>query len=144
MPVTLILHIAISSLGYLLFGAAFAISCVYIYRDHAIKTKQFKMGDRFPWSLNQLDRALFISLIAGFVFMGIGLLLGIYVHKLVYGIVDLTSPRLIFPFFIWLFYLALLLFRLLTGLRGRIPAQLAACGFSCAALSFLFELHIAG
>lgn len=139
----LIIHIIASSLGYILFGAAFATACLYIYRDHGLKTKRFKLDDRFPWSLHQLDYTLFAILWTGFLLMGAGLLLGMSVQKTMYGFINYASPRLIFPFFIWLFYLAILSFRFITGLRGRIPAHLSAYGFTCAALSFLYEMHIA-
>lgn len=139
----LILHITISSISYILFGTAFAIACLYMYRNRKIKTKNITLDDRFPWSLDQLDRALFTTLIAGFVLMGVGLILGLAVHAAVYGNLRLVAPRLLFPLFIWMFYFLILLFRVLTGLRGTIPAHLTAYGILCVSLSFIYELNIA-
>lgn len=143
MNTVLIAHIVLCSLGYLLFAAAFVLACVYMYRDRAIKTKQFRLGSSFSLSLNHLDRLLFLTLTAGFVLTGIGLPLGLAVQKTVHGTVDLTSLRFTLPAAIWLFYLFMLLFRLLTGLRGRIPAQLSVFGFNFAAFSLIFELYLA-
>lgn len=143
MPALLVLHIAICSLGYLLFGVAFVIACIYLWRERTLKTKTLKLGERFRWSLNKLDRWLFASLLVGFITMGLGLATGIALQNAMNGSMDLTSPRLLFPAVIWFFYLLILVFRLLTGLRGRIPSYMAVYGFKAVALSFLFELYLA-
>lgn len=142
MPIVLIMHIAACTVGYLAFGCAFVVACMYLVRDHSLKTKRFKLGDRFPLSLNQLDRYLFLSLLFGFSMMSVGIPLGVIVQKAMYGKVDYTSIRTIFPAVIWLFYFIVLLVRQFTGLRGKVPAYLSAYGFSCAAFSFIYELSI--
>jgi ABC-type uncharacterized transport system permease subunit len=142
MPVLLPLHIIICSLGYFLFGVTSVIAYVYLKRERAIKTKTFRLDDRFRWSLHDLDRCLFVSLTLGFVAMGLGLLMGIALQEAKYGIVDLTSARILFPAVIWLFYLLILAFRQLTGLRGTIPSYLSVYGFHAVAISFVFEIYL--
>jgi len=139
----LILHITICSLGYLLFGITSVIAFVYLKRERAIKTKAYKLGEGFPWSLRDLDRSFFVSLAAGFFAMGLGLLMGIALQNAKYGMVDLISSRILFPAGIWLFYLLILSFRLITGLRGKIPSYMAVYGFHAVILSFVLELYLA-
>lgn len=142
MSALLIVHIAACSLGYLLFGVAFVVARVYIHREKAIKTKRLRLNDRFPWSLNQLDRCLFMTLVAGFIFLSLGLPTGVAIQKAVNGVADFSSPRLLFPAAIWFFYLLILAFRQVTGLRGKLPASLAVSGFNFTAFSFLFEMYL--
>ena len=143
MSALLALHIIICSLGYLFFGITSVIAYVYLKRERAIKTKAYRLGDGFRWSLNDLDHGLFVSLTLGFVAMGLGLLMGIALQGAKYGMVDLTSPRIFFPAVIWLFYLLILSFRLTTGLRGKIPSYMAVCGFHAVVTSFVLELYMA-
>lgn len=143
MSALLILHIIICSLGYLLFGITSVIAFVYLKRERAIKTKAYRLGEGFRWSLQDLDRSLFISLTLGFVAMGLGLLIGIALQGAKYGTVDPTSPRILFPAIIWLFYLLILSFRLTTGLRGKIPSYMTVYGFHAVVMSFALELYLA-
>ncbi|WP_207260260.1 cytochrome c biogenesis protein CcsA [Desulfovibrio sp. Huiquan2017] len=143
MSARLILHIIICSLGYLLFGITCVIAFVYLKRERAIKTKAYRLGKGFRWSLHDLDRGLFISLTLGFVAMGLGLLMGMALQGAKYGMVDLTSPRILFPAVIWLFYLLVLSFRITMGLRGKIPSYMAVYGFHAVVLSFAMELYLA-
>ncbi|WP_394705761.1 hypothetical protein [Pseudodesulfovibrio indicus] len=73
-----------------------------------------------------------------------GLPLGIVLHEVKHGAVELASPRVVFPTVIWVFYLVLLAFRLVTGLRGKIPSYMAVCGFHAVPMSLVFELFLAG
>jgi len=143
MSALLFLHIIICSLGYLLFGITSVIAFVYLKRERAIKTKAYRLGEGFRWSLHDLDRSLFVSLTLGFVAMGLGLLMGIALQSAKYGMVDLTSSRILFPAVIWLFYLLILSFRLTTGLRGKIPSYMAVYGFHVVVVSFVLELSLA-
>ncbi|WP_027184411.1 cytochrome c biogenesis protein CcsA [Desulfovibrio inopinatus] len=143
MPVLLPLHIIICSLGYLLFGVTSLIAYVYLKRERAIKAKTWRLDKPFRFSLYELDRCLFASLTVGFVAMGLGLPMGIILQEAKYGFVDLTSPRILFPTVIWLFYLLILAFRLLTGLRGKIPSYMSVYGFHATVISFVLELYLA-
>ncbi|WP_027185066.1 cytochrome c biogenesis protein CcsA [Desulfovibrio inopinatus] len=142
MTPTLVVHIAACSLGYLLFGFAFCVGCVYRYRDHIIKHKKLKLTDRFPFSLQQLDRILFTSICLGLGFLTIGIPTGVMVLKAQNGVLNLASGRLLLPVSIWLFYMLVLYLRYIKGVRGKNPARLAAIGFTCALLSFLLELFL--
>ncbi|WP_319762737.1 cytochrome c biogenesis protein CcsA [Maridesulfovibrio sp.] len=143
MSALLSLHIIICSLGYFLFGITSVSAYAYLKSERAIKTKAYRLGEGFRWSLHDLDRSLFASLTLGFVAMGLGLLMGIALQDAKYGIVDLTSPRIFFPAAIWLFYLLILFFRLTMGLRGKIPSYLAVYGFHAVVISFVLELYLA-
>ena len=142
MPPILIFHIAACSLGYLCFAAAFAVACMYLHRDRSLKTKRVRLDGGRAWSLDKLDHALFLALVVGLVFLGVGLPTGVMVQQRMYGAADFASVRLLFPFTIWVFYLLIFLFRQLTGLRGRVPAYLSVLGFNCSVFSFLFEMYL--
>jgi ABC-type uncharacterized transport system permease subunit len=143
MPVLLPLHIIICSVGYVLFGVTSVIAYVYLKRERAIKAKMLRLDKPFRYSLHELDRFLFASLTIGFVALGLGLPLGIVLQEAKHGFVDLASPRILFPTGIWLFYLLILAFRLLTGLRGKIPSYMAVYGFHAVTMSFVLELYLA-
>ncbi|CCH50268.1 cytochrome c biogenesis protein CcsA [Pseudodesulfovibrio piezophilus] len=139
----LIIHITACSLGYILFMCAFMIACVYIGKERAIKSKRIKLSSSFPFSLNELEQMLFLSLSIGFAFLSLGIPLGVLAQKAMYGSVNLTSIRLILPSAIWLFYLLIFIFRSLTGVRGKTTAYMAVYGFNCTAFSFLIEMLLA-
>ncbi|MFW5490054.1 MAG: cytochrome c biogenesis protein CcsA [Desulfovibrio sp.] len=143
MQVLLPLHIIVCSLGYLFFGVTFVTAFIYLKRERTIKAKAWRLGQTFRHSLYELDRCLFASLAVGFVAMGLGLFMGVILYEAKYGFVDLTSPRILFPAVIWIFYLLILAFRLLTGLRGKIPSYMAVYGFHAVAMSFVLELYLA-
>ena len=142
MSALLPLHIIACSLGYLLFGITSVIAYVYLKRERTIKTKAYRLNEGFRWSLHDLDRSFFVSLALGFVAMSLGLLMDPAIQGANYGMVDLASPRTLFPAVIWLLYLLILSFRLTTGLRGKIPSYLAVYGFQAVAVSFALELYL--
>ena len=143
MPVLLLLHIFICSVGYVLFGVTSVIAYMYLKRERAIKAKMLRLDTPFRYSLYELDRFLFASLTIGFIALGLGLPLGIIFQEAKYGFVDLASPRILIPTVIWLFYLLILAFRLVTGLRGKVPSYMAVYGFHAVAMSFVLELYLA-
>ncbi len=142
MSTLLLFHIITCSVGYMLFGAACFIACAYIKVEQSIKSKTVRLNGRFPWSLQQLDRLMFATLIAGFALLSTGIPAGLMIQKSICGQITLISPRIILPLTVWSFYLLILVYRLRTGLRGRIPAYLAVCGFNFAVVSFLYEIHL--
>lgn len=142
MSALLLFHIITCSIGYMLFGAACIIACAYIKGERSIKNKTVRLNGRFPWSLQQLDRLMFATLIAGFALLSAGIPAGLMIQKSICGQITPISPRIIFPFTVWSFYFLVLSYRLKTGLRGRVPAYLAVCGFNFAVLTFLCEVHL--
>ncbi len=138
----LITHILTCTLGYALFALACGIAFVFIRRERAIKEKTLRLDQHFRLSLGQLDRVLLFTLFIGLALLTVGIPTGLMVQRVQHGAMDITSMRLVFPFVIWLFYLLIIVFRRVTGLRGKAVAHLAFYGFSCSVLSFLMELAL--
>jgi len=79
---------------------------------------------------------------SGFLFLTIGLLVGITVKKMGSHNVTTLDLRLIFPIVTWSFYAFILFDRSIRGLSGKYTATWSIIGFAAAALSFIYEMII--
>lgn len=136
------IHIWTSSISYLMFGFAFAIGNLYTYRYRVIKHKRLTLPDRFPWSMARLEDCLRITTVTGFILLNLAIPTGILIQREIIGQINIFSPRIIFPFFIWFYYLFILVIGRLAGIRGIRHANFSAHGFQLMCFSFIFELFL--
>ena len=145
----LFVHIVFIFLG----EAAFALACgtgvLYLLQERAIKKKRpgffFK---RLP-SLDLLDTAGYVCILAGFTMMTVGLITGFVYAKTIWGKFWSADPKEIWSVITWLLYAALLHERLMVGWRGRKSAIMAIIGFAAVVftflgVNFLFDGHHGG
>ncbi|MBF0286666.1 MAG: cytochrome c biogenesis protein CcsA [SAR324 cluster bacterium] len=133
----LITHISALIAGYVLFGFSCISSIIFLYQDHQIKTKLVKLlVNQFP-SLSTLDQTSYKSIIMGFFFLTIGLILGIILS------IDLQSSRSIlrlgFSILIWLLYAFFLMERFFQGYQRRFSAIWSVIGFFLVLMSLIIE-----
>ena len=121
--------------------AAFALACglgvLYLFQEHAIKTKNHGfIFKRLP-SLELLDTAGYACIVTGFTLVTVGLITGFVYAKALWGRFWSWDPKEVWSGVTWLFYAALLHQRLTVGWRGRRAAIWAIVGFAVLLFTFL-------
>jgi len=136
-------HITVSTLGMAILSLAFAMSLIYLLKDHALKSKRtLKLLDRFP-PLDRCDQIVVHALTLGFVLLTIGIATGVvWLLDEAAGDTLLLSERwwkvlakLTFPLLAWLVFAAILISRKFLGFRGRKSAYLIIAGFALGLLT---------
>jgi ABC-type uncharacterized transport system permease subunit len=129
-------HVIVLTLGLLLFCAAALASLLYLLEHRKLKSKKF--GRIFFWlpSLDVLDRWTIRALMAGFVFLTLGMLTGLYLAHLEWHGDWLQKPKFIFSLAVWLWYVVLFFVRKQAGLRGGRFFAFIAIGFVLLATTF--------
>ena len=136
----LYLHASCSMLGYLLFGVACLTSIFFLHQEKQIKNKTLMLERVKVPSLGFLDALNFKVITAGFIFLTIGLLVGINMKIVSSGGFPETSLRQILPIITWAIYAFFLVDRFINGLRGKITAIWSIMGFMAAVISFIYEI----
>ncbi|MBU2646575.1 cytochrome c biogenesis protein CcsA [bacterium] len=138
----LVVHGSFSMLGYLLFGVACLTSGFFLFQEKRIKNKTLLLKKvKFP-SLGLLDTIIFKMVVAGFLFLTVGLLLGINLSILTTQGAPKISLRQLLPVFTWSVYAILLISRSAIGIRGRNSAIWSMIGFLVAVISFVYEIAL--
>jgi len=135
-------HGILSMLGYILFGIACLASIFFLYQEKRIKNKTLLLQQGRAPSLGLLDTIIYKMVIAGFLFLTVGLLLGINMSVSSYMGATRISLRQVLPVFTWAVYSILLIHRSTVGIRGRNSAIWSIVGFSVAAISFVYEIAL--
>jgi len=135
------LHIAAVVVGHAAFVFAFGVSVALIVQETLIKEKRFTRLQQLLPSLKVLDDLNGRMLQGGFLFMAVGVSLGVlfgFVHKIEFWGFD---TRIFWSLLTLIIYALLLTARSINGLRGRRAAWLSVLGFSTVVASF-FGLEI--
>lgn len=134
---TLIIHISTMIAGYILFGLSCFSSILFLYQEHQIKTKLVKLlVNQFP-SLSTLDQISYRSVILGFLFLTVGLILGVVLSD---GLQSLRSiVRIGITLLIWLLYAFFLVERYFKGSARRYSAIWSVAGFFLVLMSLFVE-----
>ncbi len=134
----LVTHVVSLIAGYVLFGLSCATSILFLYQEHQIKTKLVKILDnRFP-ALGTLDIISYRSIIIGFVFLTVGLVLGVLLTESLQSTRNVM--RLGVTILIWLLYGVFLMERWFQGYQRRIAAIWSVVGFFLVLASLIIEL----
>ena len=133
----LVVHILLVLAGYaaLLFTALAAGA--YLVQERRLKTKQSSaLLERLP-PLGTLDSMLTRFLGLGFVFLTLGLLIGI-LWGFLYAEGDwIANPRITLSVLTWLLLLVMMFLRASAGWRGRKVAVMALAVLGCSALTWV-------
>jgi ABC-type uncharacterized transport system permease subunit len=129
-------HILMIFAGYAALFLSFGASLLYLLQERALKTKSYSgMFSRLP-ALQVIDDIGYRSLMLGFPFMTLGLLLGSVVAESTYGRVDFFDPKILLSVLMWVVYLIMVYMRLSAGWRGRRAALLASVAFAAAIVAW--------
>src|SRR6267142_1660287 len=130
-------HILMIFAGYAALFLSFGASLLYLLQERALKSKSSTgMFARLP-ALQVIDDIGYRSLMLGFPFMTLGLVLGSVVAESTYGRVDFLDPKILLSVLMWVVYLIMVYMRLSAGWRGRRAALLASVAFAAAIVAWM-------
>ena len=138
----LISHASCAMLGYLLFGVACLTSMFYLYQEDKIKSKKLLLQNVKVPSLGFLDKLNYKVITVGFLFLSVGILLGINMKIVASNGEIAFSLRQAFPVATWAIYALFLIDRFINGLRGKVTAMWSIVGFLAAITSFAYEVSL--
>ena len=138
----LFVHASSAMLGYLLFGVACLTSMFYLYQENKIKKKRLMLTSEKVPSLGFLDKLNYKVIAVGFLFLSVGLVLGINMKVIATSGQVEFSLRQVLPVATWLIYALFLVDRFINGLRGKITSMWAIIGFLTAVTSFAYEISL--
>ncbi len=133
----LISHISLIFIG----EAALALACgagiLYLIQEKGIKGKKTGFFYRRLPSLDLLDSTSYVCIMTGFTMLTFGLVTGFIYAKSAWGNFWSWDPKEIWAVATWLFYAALLHFRLVSGWQGKKSAIMTIIGFAALLFTFL-------
>src|SRR5712691_3727237 len=130
-------HILMIFTGYAALFLSFGASLLYLLQERTLKSKNSTgMFARLP-ALQVIDEIGYRSLMLGFPFMTLGLVLGSVVAESTYGRVDFLDPKILLSVLMWVVYLIMVYMRLSAGWRGRRAALLASVAFVAAIVAWV-------
>jgi ABC-type uncharacterized transport system permease subunit len=130
------IHVALILIGYVALIVSFCASLLYLVQERSLKAK--KLGgilSRLP-ALEITDELGFRSLVLGFPFMTVGLIIGTVLARSTYDRIDLLDPKIFLSYLMWAVYLVLLYTRWNAGFRGRRAAYFAMAAFLVAVVAW--------
>lgn len=142
-------HIALIFVGYAALILSFGASLLYLVQTRNLKSKIKNptaggFFSRLP-ALEVIDDIGYKSLIMGFPFMTVGLVMGAVIAELKFGSMYFVHPKVMLSLLMWAVYVLLLYTRWSSGWRGRRAAYLATVAFVAAmgawAASYLGVMH---
>lgn len=142
-------HIALIFVGYAALILSFAASLLYLVQTRNLKSKVKNptsggIFSRLP-ALEVIDDIGYKSLILGFPFMTLGLVMGVVLAERRFGSMYFLHPKVMLSLLMWAIYVLLLYTRWSSGWRGRRAAYLATVAFIAAmgawAASYLGVMH---
>ena len=138
-------HVAMLLVGYAALFLSFIASLLYLLQSRSLKSKQPSgIVSRMP-ALQVVDELGYRSLLWGFPFMTIGLIVGSAVAQQQFGASYFTDPKVLLSLLMWGVYMVLLYTRWNSGWRGRKAAYLATFAFLAAvgawAANYLSRVH---
>lgn len=134
---TVWIHVTLSILGTVGFAVAFVSGIMYLMQDRYLKSKQFNvLYSKLP-SLDFLDNLNQRSILLGFPFLTVGILMGAISAQLTWGSYLNWNAEQIWALVTWLFYLVVLMGRITVGWRAKKAAYLTIVGFAGVLLTFI-------
>jgi ABC-type transport system involved in cytochrome c biogenesis permease subunit len=141
----IVVHVSMLLVGYAALFLSFLSSLLYLLQAHSLKSKQpSRLVSRLP-ALQVLDELGYKSLLLGFPFMTIGLVIGSVVAHERFGARYFADPKVVLSLVTWGVYMLLIYTRWSSGWRGRKAAYLATFAFVAAvcawAANYLSRVH---
>jgi len=132
-----VFHTAIATAGVAALAVSFAMSVLFLVKEHALKSKRsLRVLERLP-ALEALDRLGFQSLLYGFPLLTLGIVTGMAYSAAEHDRVLIWGVKEVFPLIAWVVFAGILWARLASGTRGKQSAILAIAGFAFALLTFV-------
>jgi ABC-type uncharacterized transport system permease subunit len=125
-------HVALVFLGYAALVLSAVASVLYLFQERTLKAKRpGLLAGRMP-ALEVIDEIGYRSLLIGFPFMTLGLIVGLAVAQRHFGVGSFLDPKVLLSLLAWVVYMLLLYTRRTNGWRGRKAAMLSTFAFLAA------------
>jgi ABC-type uncharacterized transport system permease subunit len=132
----LIVHILFILAGYAAIVLSFGASLLYLIQERSLKSRRLGgLLSRLP-ALEVIDEIGLRSLLLGFPFMTIGLIVGMALAQQTFGVINFFDPKIFLSLLMWAVYMVLLYTRWSSGWRGRRAAYLASGAFAAAVIAW--------
>jgi ABC-type uncharacterized transport system permease subunit len=129
-------HISIALIGIAAFGVAAGVAVMYLVMERQVKGKKFGvLFSRLP-SLHFLDELNRRLVVWGFIALSATLMTGAFFASNAHGVFWAWEAKEIATLVAWVFFAAVLNFRLFAGWQGRRVALLTMAGFCILLVSF--------
>ncbi|MGK5095242.1 cytochrome c biogenesis protein CcsA [Deltaproteobacteria bacterium TL4] len=136
----LVTHIVTLIAGHILFALACGSSILFLYQEHQIKTKLVRvLVNRFP-SLGTLNQISYRATLWGFMFLTMGLSLGILMRDNLQGFATIGIRRGI-SLLVWLTYAMFLIEHQIQGYQGKRIAFWPIIGFFIVMMGVGVEIY---
>ena len=130
-----IFHTSVATAGMAALAVSFAMSVLFLVKDHALRSKTGpKLLVRLP-SLETVDRIGFHALLWGFPLLTIGIVTGMVYNNRLHDRLWTWGFKEVFPVLAWGVFAVLLWARFARGVRGRRSALLSIAGFALGLLT---------
>lgn len=130
-------HILTSVVAHTVFFISFAFSLALIVHRSLLKRRRLTKLQRLLPPLERLDQFNATAVAVGFIFMSLGVGLGVLYAGLNHVTVLTSDARLVWSFLILGVYAGIVAMRFLSGVRGARVAWFSVVGFSINLLSFV-------
>lgn len=132
----IVTHIALILAGYAALFFSFVSSILYLVQERSLKAKTTGgFLSRLP-ALEVMDDIGLRSLMLGFPFMTVGLIIGSVIAQSTFGPEYFRDPKILLSLLMWAVYMVLLFTRWNNGWRGRRAAVVSTCAFVAATLAW--------
>jgi ABC-type uncharacterized transport system permease subunit len=129
-------HVTLLLIGYAALIVSFCASLLYLVQERSLKSKNLGgILSRLP-ALEVTDEIGFRSLLLGFPFMTVGLIIGTVLARSAYDKIDFLDPKIFLSYLMWAVYLVLVYTRWNAGFRGRRAAYFAMAAFVVAVVAW--------
>jgi ABC-type uncharacterized transport system permease subunit len=141
----IVAHIALIFIGYSALFLSFVSSLLYLVQERSLKSKRMLTAlNRLP-SLQTIDEMGYRTLLIGFPFITIGLIMGSVLAQATFGPGWFLDPKILISLVMWFLYMGLLYTRWSSGWRGRKAAYFSTFAFVAAlcawAANFVSGVH---
>ncbi|MBF0239588.1 MAG: cytochrome c biogenesis protein CcsA [SAR324 cluster bacterium] len=136
----LLAHIVTLIAGHLLFALACFSSILFLYQEYRLKTKLATVKRQRMPSLSTLRQISYRATFIGFVFLTVGLLLGIMLVDSTHGMNQFGVRRMM-SILVWLMYGFFIVEQRVQGYQGKRVAIGSIAGFSMVILAIIIEIY---
>jgi ABC-type uncharacterized transport system permease subunit len=138
-------HIALIFTGYSALFLSFVSSLLYLVQERSLKSKRISGALSVLPSLQTIDDMGYKTLLIGFPFITMGLIMGSVLAQSNFGVEYFHDPKILLSVVMWVLYMGLLYSRWSAGWRGRKAAYFATFAFVAAvfawAANFVSGVH---
>jgi len=130
-------HIVMAILGQTFAIGACAVSVLYLWQRNALKKRQLDLIPAQVPAMDKLDKLLVRFVWTGFIFITLSLISGaVFVQSFQLSAAPSLQAKVIWAIAVWVWYLAILIFRNVLNHPGRRVAQMSLGGFFLLAISY--------